>query len=202
MLRFLRSKPPAEQDSLSDTELLKRFQQDPQAVNLTPIFERYLDLTYGLCLRYLGTSDRAEDAVMDIFEWLIKKLPEQEISNYRSWLQTVVRNHCLMQLRREKRDSLQNSVTFDVQLHDMLHQEGEDDRQSALVVALRDCIGQLSQEQKQGIEMFYLQDGQTYKSIADHLDLDLGKVRSFIQNGRRNLRICLESKAQRTNELE
>ncbi|MEM6398274.1 MAG: sigma-70 family RNA polymerase sigma factor [Bacteroidota bacterium] len=202
MLRFLRSKQSADSEKLSDDQLLSRFQQSPQAVNLTPLFERYLELTYGLCLRYLGTSTRAEDAVMDIFEWLVKKLPEQEIKNYRSWLQTVVRNHCLMQLRKEKRDSLQNSVEFDVQLHDMLHQEGEDDRQDVRETALQDCIDQLSQEQKQGIEMFYLQDGHTYKSIADHLDLDLGRVRSFIQNGRRNLRICLESKTERTNERE
>lgn len=202
MLKFLRSSSSNRDEQLSDAQLLETFQRNPHATNLSPLFERYLELTYALCLRYLGTSARAEDAVMDIFEWLVNKLPEQKISNYRSWLQTVVRNHCLMQLRKEKRDSLQNSVEFDVQLHDMLHQEEEDDDRALRMAGLADCIEQLSKQQKHCIEMFYLQPGHTYRSVADHLKLDLGQVRSFIQNGRRNLRLCLESNAPRINNRE
>lgn len=201
MLRFIRSRP-SDEESLSDAQLLERFQLSPSAVRLTPLFERYLELVYALCVNYLGTAERAEDAVMDIFEWLVKKLPDQEISNYRSWLQTVVRNHCLMQLRREKRDSLQNSVEFDVQLHDMMHQKNENSKQTKHIGRLADCIAQLNGQQKQCIEMFYLKSGNTYRSIAEDLNLDLGRVRSFIQNGRRNLRLCLESKVNTQSESE
>ncbi|MCY7293570.1 MAG: hypothetical protein LH615_15440 [Ferruginibacter sp.] len=42
--------------------------------------------------------------------------------------------------------------------------------------------------------MFYLSE-KCYKEIADFTAIDINKVRSFIQNGRRNLKICMEKNA-------
>lgn len=195
MLRFLKSSRSERLAELDDASLLARFQESGRPEDLTPLFERYLELTYSLCLRYLGTATRAEDATMELFSFLTEKLPHQEVSNYRSWLQTVVRNHCLMQLRREKREVLENSSTFDVQLHDQLHQYDESPETDDRMAGLSDCIAQLKEQQRQCVELFYLQEGNTYKSISEQLGLELGKVRSFIQNGRRNLRLCLEAKS-------
>ena len=49
------------------------------------------------------------------------------------------------------------------------------------------------------IELFYLQ-GKTYKDIASQHNMQIGKVRSFIQNGRRNLKICMERKVLKGEE--
>lgn len=190
MLRFLRSKPT----DLDDATLLARFQRSGKAEDLTPLYERYIELIYGVCLKYLGSSHRAEDAGMEIFEHLLKKLPTQEITNFKSWLQTVSRNHCLMQLRKEKRDPLKNTDELLVHSGPLAHLVEEDtDDKEELLAGLTNCLGQLIEEQRTCVRLFYLEEGNTYKSIADRLELGLGRVRSHIQNGRRNLRICLET---------
>ena len=64
---------------------------------------------------------------------------------------------------------------------------------------MEDCIEQLPAEQKQAIQLFYLKE-KCYKEIADMTEMEVNKVRSFIQNGRRNLKICMEKQAGITNE--
>ena len=117
MLRFLRSRGAPELDLATS---LAKFQKSGKAEDLTPLFEAHLELIYGQCLRYLG-KDRAEDGVMDVFAHLHKKIPGQEIKNFRNWLQSVVRNYCLMQLRKEKRDPLQNSEELLMQSESFAH---------------------------------------------------------------------------------
>lgn len=192
MLRFLRSSRSSEQN---DATLLARFQRTQNPADLTPLFERHLELIYGQCLNYLGTPSRAEDGVMEIFEHLLKKIPGQDIGNFRNWLQSVVRNFCLMQLRKEKRDPIQNSGDLIMQSESFQHlitettEEAEDK-----TAALARCMAALPEQQRICIRQFYLEKGNTYKSIAEQLQLEVGRVRSFIQNGRRNLKICLEQK--------
>lgn len=191
MLRHLRSRRAPEQDIATS---LAKFQKSKNAADLTPIFEQHLELIYSQCLRYLG-KDRAEDGVMEIFEHLHKKLPGQEISNFRNWLQSVVRNYCLMKLRKEKKEPLRNSEELLMQSESFLHLLEEESEQTDHSAALARCLAALPDTQRDCIKRFYLQEGNTYKSIAKQLQLEVGRVRSFIQNGRRNLRICLENKS-------
>ncbi len=175
-----------------DQSLLERFRRSGKPRELYPLYERYAEMIYAWCLRYLGTPQRAEDAGAEVFTVLLEKLPNHSVDNFRSWLQTLVRNHCLMQLRREKRDPLQLSDPPDMQSglesHLLLgmEQEQTDTR------PLYHCLKQLKEEQRQCIRRFYLQEGESYQGIAESLHLSVGQVRSHLQNGRRNLKICLE----------
>ena len=191
MLRHLKSRPPTEDGS--DRELLERFRQTSAPDDLLPLFEKYAGLIYALGLRYLGSPERAEDAGMEIWSVLLEKLPRHEVSNFRSWLQTTVRNHCLMQLRREKRDPLRQPEVGVVQSNRLLHLKDETDPENHPDTrSLHGCLKQLKAEQRRCIQLFYLQEGESYQSIAESLDLTVGMVRSHLQNGRRNLRNCLE----------
>lgn len=195
MMRFLRPDAYKQPSEVDDATLLARFQRSKKPADLTPLFNRHLELIYGQCLRYLKAPEKAEDATMDIFEHLIKKLPDQEVANFRNWLQSVVRNFCLMQLRKEKRNPLENSGELLVHSEPFEHPVDEfDENPTNINKDLADCLAELAEQQRQCIQRFYLADGQTYKSIAETLKLEVGSVRSYIQNGRRNLRICLESK--------
>ena len=180
---------------MSDAELLDRFRRSPTPRELLPLYQRYAARIYGWCLCYLGTSQRAEDAGAEVFPVLLAKLPAHEVANFGSWLQTLVRNHCLMQLRREQRDPLALTGSDDglMQLAELQHPTDkatdEDTR------PLHHCMKQLREEQRRCIHLFYLREGHSYQSIATDLHLSVGQVRSHLQNGRRNLKRCLKAQA-------
>jgi RNA polymerase sigma-70 factor (ECF subfamily) len=205
MLRLLRTKTPSEPvaSEISDADLLTRFKQSSSPNDLLPLYERHAELIYALALRYLGTPQRAEDAGMEVWAVLLDKLPKHDISNFRSWLQTTIRNHCLMQLRREKRDPLQQTNNDDVfmQSDRLLHLSTESNHhQDPDTRPLYHCMKQLNDEQRRCVSMFYLQEGESYQTIAEQLDLSVGRVRSHLQNGRRNLKICLEGQEENQSE--
>ena len=176
---------------MTDEQLVEQFRAGPTAQRLLPLYQRYAERIYAWCLGYLGTPERAEDAGALLFTELLAKLPAHEVSNFGAWLRTVVRNHCLMQLRKEKREPVQLSLQPLMQMEDWLHQ-GEAEASDADTRPLYRCLKQLSEEQRRCVRLFYLQEGESYRSIADRLDLSVGRVRSHLQNGRRNLKICLE----------
>lgn len=192
MLRQLKS-TTSDQAEVSDANLLVRFQRSGAGKDLLPLYQRYAGLIYALGIRYLGSPQRAEDAGMEIWSVLLDKLPKHEISNFRSWLQTTVRNHCLMQLRKEKRDPLEQSQGDLMQSGQLLHLQDESNHQNDPDTRpLYHCIKQLKEEQRRCVHLFYLREGESYQSIAEQLNLSVGRVRSHLQNGRRNLRKCLE----------
>jgi RNA polymerase sigma-70 factor, ECF subfamily len=176
---------------LSDELLLKRYQDDQDTESLGLLYDRYLHLVYGLCLKYLKSRELAQDAVMDIYETLAKKLPNQEISYFKSWLYMVSKNHCLMFLRKQNNvTSLDDTI---MESAFILHPNTEEEDLEQNLVALEDCFKHLVEEQKACVSAFYLQR-KSYQQIAEVLPMELKKVKSNIQNGKRNLKICLEGK--------
>src|SRR5690606_29768351 len=149
-----------------------------------------MHLIYGLSLKYLKDSAKSEDAVMQIFELLIKKLRVHKVDNFKSWLYSVARNHCLMQLRASGKDVVIIDDNFMESL-DIKHQDNDSDLQEEKLQLLEKCIGELNIEQQQCIRLFYL-DEKCYKDIVEITGFEMKKVKSYIQNGRRNLKICIE----------
>ncbi len=162
------------------------------------LYERYVELIYGVCLKYLQSEAEAEDAVMQIFEELIDKCRRAEIHTFRPWLYSVAKNHCLMALRKASRQVLNTSDPALVQSGALWHPDMENADEIALHL-LRQCLERLPLQQKQCIDLFYLQ-GYSYKSIATMQGEDVGTVRSHIQNGRRNLRKCMNRQNHNNDE--
>jgi RNA polymerase sigma-70 factor (ECF subfamily) len=153
-----------------------------------------MHLVYGVCLKYLEEREAAKDEVMNIFEKLVTTVPQQkeEIVNFRTWLYVVTKNHCLMLLRSRKSETAHTEAmladpTFFMENSSEMHplEEEESDTER-----LRKCIERLKEEQRECIRLFYY-DGFGYRQIAEKLGLEEKKVKSFIQNGKRNLRICM-----------
>jgi RNA polymerase sigma-70 factor (ECF subfamily) len=159
---------------------------------LAVLYQRYMDLVYGVCLKYLGEPEDARDAVINIFEELVTKLKKHEVDYFKAWLYQLSKNHCLMILRKKKNIPKHVDTEF-VHLKDHSHPEDVLIREENLV-HLEDCIGKLVNQQKESIQLFYLQ-GKCYKEISESTGIEINKVKSFIQNGRRNLKICMEKKA-------
>lgn len=182
--------------SASDAELINLYKQTRDLNILAELFQRYMDLIYGVCLKYLKEPESAQDSVMMIFEELTAKLLKHEVDNFKSWLYTLCKNHCLMQLRSEKKYA---SVKLDdelVQLEENVHLNGVLERETNLK-QLEGCMQQLVPEQRMVIELFYLRN-KCYNEITLITGLEWNKVRSFIQNGRRNLKLCMEKTQEKT----
>ncbi|MEP2670050.1 MAG: sigma-70 family RNA polymerase sigma factor [Cyclobacteriaceae bacterium] len=174
----------------SDAELIELFKSKSDPSALANLFVRYSSLMYGVCLKYLKDRDDAKDAVMQIFEKLNQNLKTHEIEYFKSWLYTTTKNHCLMQIRGRKK-VIQEEIDENImETTFILHHDNENNNEIELS-KLEKCIEQLGQGQKDCVELFYLKE-MCYKEIVDLTGLELKKVKSHIQNGKRNLKICME----------
>lgn len=175
---------------LSDEELVNHFKKrrDPAVINA--IYNRYAHLVFGVSLKYLKNKAQAEDMVMLVFEKLLNKLHIYEIRNFKSWLYMLVKNECMMELRKKKYEvsGLPSNEKINgsfVEFYEELHHSGEADEQ--FIKNLKKEIGNLSEEQKACIILFYFEN-KSYKEIANETGYKVTKVKSYIQNGKRNLK--------------
>lgn len=171
---------------MTEKELLQAYYRQGDLSLLGQLYTPYMSLVYGVCYKYLKHEQRSQDAVMQIFESLIKKLRVHEVDNFKSWLYSFSKNYCLMELRKDKRyqeeeltDYAEEPVSF--------HWEEQDFER------LESCLSKLSAEQQCCIRYFYLEQ-RCYQDIAELTGYELSKVKSYIQNGKRNLKICMEKK--------
>jgi RNA polymerase sigma-70 factor, ECF subfamily len=181
-------------EGLSDSELVNLYREKTDLDVLGILYKRYMLQVYGVCLKYLKNRDDSQDAVMQIFEILIRDVPRFEIRNFKGWLYGVARNHCLMKLRKDLRErDKQHEIAGELFMEStaILHPL-EEDVEEEVRERLKTCMEQLKEEQRRCIELFYYQQ-HCYREIAAELLVDELKVKSFIQNGKRNLKICLES---------
>ena len=174
----------------TDEELLQHYQLTGNQQSLATLYLRYSDLVYGTAMKYLKAHETAKDTVMNIYQELVTKLPTHTVDNFKSWLYVVTKNHCLMRLRKAKKAiTVEFNADF-MQSEDFGHLDSILDKEKELQ-KLESCIEALTEEQKNTIRLFYLQ-GKCYNEIIDETGFDWNKVRSLVQNGRRNLKNCMD----------
>lgn len=192
-VKFLKFFKGRIKEPVSDAERLAAYKAGGDVSVLGALYEPYMDMIFGVCYQYLRDEAESKDAVMQIFEKLVVDLRHHEVSNFKSWLHTVARNHCLMKLRAAKvtashglsdetEQEIHQEVTTDDNMFDI---EGRLD-------TLDECLQKLANEQRISIELFYLQD-KCYRDIAVETGFEMSKVKSYIQNGKRKLKICIEN---------
>ena len=180
----------------SDDELLKDYRSSGNLEVLGILYERYMHLVYGVCLKYLHNRDEAKDGVTSLFEKLIVEIPRHEIRSFKPWLYVLTKNYCLMKIRsdrteRSRLESFQNDPTGFMETEAEMHPIDEAD--NAMSEALDECINRLKAEQRSAVILFYYEK-RSYREIATEMKRDEKKIKSLIQNGKRNLKICLEEK--------
>lgn len=195
---------PSHQNKLlqsSDEKLIEWYCREKNLEILGILFEKYMLMVYGICLKYLKNRDDSQDAVMQIFEVLINDIPKYNIRNFKSWLYGVCRNHCLLKLRKDESErKKQNTVSVDnfMETTEISHPIDEYDDKLKMQEKLKECLDRLKDKQRLCIELFYYKY-KCYREIARELSLEEKKVKSYIQNGKRNLKICLEQKEKIKN---
>lgn len=182
-----RSEEHAAQDDLS---LVVAYQKTGDLEILGKLYNKYMHLVYGVCFSYFKEEEQSKDAVMQIFEELIKKLRVHQVQNFKSWLHVLTRNHCLMALRKSARNPMVAIEDNFVENGEFVHLDIDDTKETQLTI-MEKCMETLSEEQRISVDLFYLQE-KCYKEVAEITGYDIQKVKSYIQNGKRNLKICIE----------
>ncbi|MBS1760423.1 MAG: sigma-70 family RNA polymerase sigma factor [Bacteroidetes bacterium] len=178
--------------NLEDKELIALYKADGDMQVLGELYQRYMDLVYGVCLKYFKDSEKAKDGVMQIFEELVVKLKKHEVDNFKGWLHILAKNYCLMQLRTPKNLKTTEFKPELMQNEEEVHLNGVLEKEENLT-KMEYCLGTLTDNQQKAIRLFYL-DGKCYNEIVEITGFEWNQIRSFIQNGRRNLKNCMENK--------
>jgi RNA polymerase sigma factor (sigma-70 family) len=181
-------------EQLSDAELVKLFKNSGAEIYFAELYQRYTHLVFGTCMKYLKNQDESKDATMEIFEKLLSDFHRHEIQYFKSWLYTVAKNHCLMKLRKNQQEiSLNNEeinhvsiMENDAENHHLFSDEISEEK-------LKSALMQLDNSQKICVELFYLKN-KSYQQIVDDTGFSTLQVKSYIQNGKRNLKNILQPK--------
>ena len=175
---------------LTSEELLEKFTKTRDSAFFGELYRRHIPLVYGLCLKYLENEAAAHDAVMDIFEGLFEKMAQYNIQNFNSWLYSVSKNHCFQILRKEKRTIFVNIDDVGVENDPFFTLIDKQDAAEEENAALNYCMTTLSDEQQTSIRYFYMEE-KSYADIVALTGFTLNSVKSYIQNGKRNLKNCI-----------
>ena len=177
---------------LSDRELVYRYQKSRNKRYIGELYERYGHLVYGVSLKYLKNVQEAQDNVMLVFEKLMSELEKSDIKNFKAWIHTVTKNQCLMHLRKNKnvRSKEQSIEPIEYSLASETTDVEQVIAKEHSLTQMEQALNQLKKEQKTCVELFYLKE-KCYQDIAEITGFSLKQVKSYIQNGKRNLQIIL-----------
>jgi RNA polymerase sigma-70 factor (ECF subfamily) len=187
-LKFIKNNTKIQEHD--DAALVVSYKSSGDLTVLGTLYNKYMHLVFGVCLNYLKDEELSKDAVMQIFEELVVKLKIHEVQNFKSWLHVLTRNHCLMALRKTSRHTTVSLEDSFVENTDFVHLDVDDTKETKLTI-MEKCMETLPNEQRVSVDLFYLQE-KCYKEVADITGYDMQKVKSYIQNGKRNLKICIE----------
>jgi len=185
-------------NNMTDAALLENYYHDGNNEWIGALMQRYTLLLYGVCMKYLKNEEAAKDAVQQIFLKAIAELHKYQVTYFKSWLYMVARNYCLMQLRDKGKIPLpvteKMMVTGPDETDDLLRHREKDE----VLEMMEESLKELNDEQRACVTLFYLQK-KSYNEIADITGYTSMQVKSYIQNGKRNLKIIMEKKMQEKN---
>ena len=175
---------------LTDEELIAAYHTSGDKTCLGYALQRYTALLLGVALKYLKEKTLAEDAVQQVFLKALTHFPQEEILNFKGWLYILMRNHCLQQLRDKTHNADESAMmhipatTSDIE---------ELQWQDKTLEQMDEALSQLSEEQKKTITLFYLEKC-SYEEVIAKTGYTFMQVKSYIQNGKRNLKTILLKK--------
>lgn len=178
---------------LSDADLVEGYRYSYDNSYIGDLFQRYNHMLFGVCMKYLRDEEKAKDAVMDVFEKVLLDLKKHDVQNFRTWVYSVAKNHCLMQIRKVKsadnrmesyKYSVQEIVEFDLPEHLNGESQEETDRR------LSEAIEGLKTEQRECVRLYYFEK-KSYEEIESMTGYSYNQVKSYLQNGKRNLKLAL-----------
>lgn len=196
-LKLFRKPKPLSDRSRSDTaDYVAAYRATGDLAILGELYEQHMELIYAVCYNYLRDEDEAKDAVMNLFEQLVTDLRRHDVHQFGPWLHSVARNYCLMQLRKNQahpKTELVTNATGDLDDDPSLNLRSDETDTLDLeedLTRMESCLQTLPVDQQTCLTLFYL-ERKSYTEVSDLTGFDLKQVKSYLQNGRRNLKICM-----------
>ena len=196
-----------DRNTASDEALIREYQESGDKELIGELFNRYYHLAYGTCLKVLKNKTESSDLVVVIFEKMIEKLRRVEVHHFNSWLYSFCRNECVnyirrQQLKRRKTEawveqhsqgevSMANEEILQLCEQELLEEEQANQEEDENRRRVRKALRKLTREQRICISLFFFK-GKSYQQIAEKTTFSLAQVKSYLQNGKRNLKKMLE----------
>ena len=187
--------------SLSDDDLVEKFAQTKKQAYFEELYKRYIHLSYGVCLKMMKNEADSRDVVSDVFKTLYLKLPTAQVQSFKAYVYAVSRNECIAKLRQrtselKKREEWQRT---EITHSDFMENDGLlalDNIGPSKEKLVEDAVANLSDEQRTCIRLFFY-DNKSYRDIASQTGYSEKQVKSYLQNGKRNLRLALEKEMRK-----
>lgn len=180
-----------QKSDITDDELLHHYYQDYDNKWLGILLPRYALLLFGVCMKYLKNEDDSKDCVQHIYLKVINELYKFRVKNFKSWLYMVAKNECLMRLRSAKNGTVELNETFLPETEDAGRKEVLMEREKK-IGNLYKSLEKLKPDQQQCIRYFYMEK-KSYAEIGELTGFTISQVKSYLQNGKRNLEILMAS---------
>ena len=179
-----------DQQYIPDQQLLEEFYAHDNTRLLGILLQRYTLLLLGVCMKYLKNEEAAKDAVQQIFLKVINELKRYKVNYFKSWLYMIAKNYCLMQLRNKisnvQAEEYENITDESISFQHTAEKE-------ELLNAVEACMFNLNAEQQSCVHLFYIEK-KNYNQISVQTGYSLMQVKSYIQNGKRNLKLLVMKK--------
>ncbi|GHU63414.1 DNA-directed RNA polymerase sigma-70 factor [Bacteroidia bacterium] len=171
---------------LSDEEIMQKYLISSNAEYIGELYQRYVPLLYGIGLKYLQSADKAQNAVMQLFENITTKTALNEVKEFRTWICTMMKNQC-MQVKpvNSKINTLKQN-----EICSIFEKEQTDEKNRLLQIHIK----KLPVEQRIPIIRFFT-DEMSYMDIAEGTGRNLNQVKNLIEEGMQNLKGYMEDKA-------
>jgi len=177
---------------LTDNELVNEYKKSGNKEYVGELYKRYTHLVMGMCIQHMKDKDVAKDMVIQIFEKLFNELQKREVENFKAWLTFVVRNYCISELRKMQTQQLR-SDEYEYNLKtEQIYTENACDEKELQFKKLETALLHLNPFQKKCIELFYYKN-MTYSQIVELTGYSVNEVKSYIQNGKRNLKLLMNT---------
>jgi RNA polymerase sigma-70 factor (ECF subfamily) len=177
----------------TDKELVSQYKVNQDKGLVGELYKRYTHLVLGMCIYYFKDKELAKDVVLQIFEKLFEELKKREVENFKGWLTFVVRNHCISEIRKmQTQASRDQEYQYEVKCQAIEEDKEVFIEEEKKLEALEKALEGLNPFQKKCIELFYLKN-MSYTQIVEMTGYSVNEVKSYIQNGKRNLKSLISN---------
>lgn len=181
---------------MNEQSLIALYRQKQKMQALAELYGRYVHLVSTLAFSILKNQQAAEDAVSDVFEIIAKDLKKTEVKNFSSWLYSVTRFHTLKLKKKQRREVSKENVEVEDNIDDAISVLEMELKLQSRLNLMKDSLGDIKEHQKNCIQLFYL-EGLSYTEVSDKTGFSVKEVKSYIQNGKRNLKNIILTNEQK-----